>query len=99
MADGGGASRFRTAREFRVETAIAADQTGSLLTMAFNEFGEIIASVEGAGLILIRDANGDGAFERPTPLTDEIKNCQGILPLNGQLFVVGVGGEGPGFTA
>ena len=48
MADGSGASRFRTGREFRVETMVAAEQTGSLLTMAFNEFGEIVASVEGS---------------------------------------------------
>jgi putative heme-binding domain-containing protein len=97
MADGSGASRFRTSREFRVETAVAAELTGSLLTMAFNEFGEIVASVEGGGLVLIRDANNDGALEQPIPLFDEVKNCQGILPLNGQLFVVGVGSEGSGF--
>ena len=97
LADGSGASRFQTAREFRVETAVPADLTGSLLTMAFNEFGEIVASVEEAGLVLIRDADGDGAFDKPIPLADQVKNCQGILPLNGQLFVVGTGAEGFGF--
>jgi putative heme-binding domain-containing protein len=97
MAGGGGASRFKTTREFRVETAVPAEQTGSLLTMAFNEFGEIVASVEGGGLMLIRDRDNDGVLDKPTLLTDVVKNCQGILPLNGQLFVVGAGSEGPGF--
>ena len=77
MADGSGASRFKTTREFRVETAVPAEQTGSLLTMAFNEFGEIVASVEGGGLVLIRDANGDGVLDKPIELCDKVKNCQG----------------------
>jgi putative heme-binding domain-containing protein len=97
MADGGGASRFKTSREFRVETAVPPEQTGSLLTIAFNEFGEIVASVENGGLVLIRDANGDGALDKPIELTDKVKNCQGILPLNGQLYVVGSGSDSEGF--
>jgi hypothetical protein len=98
MADGGGASRFKTSREFRVETVVPAEQTGSLLTMAFNEFGEIVASVENGGLVLIRDANGDGVLDKPIEITDKVKNCQGILPLNGQLYVVGNGsGNDEGF--
>jgi putative membrane-bound dehydrogenase-like protein len=97
LADGSGASRFQTAREFRVETAVPPEQTGSLLTMAFNEFGEIVASVEEGGLVLFRDADGDGAFDKPISLTDKVKNCQGILPLNGQLYVVGSGDDGFGF--
>lgn len=99
MAGGGGASRFNTHREFRVETAVSPDLTGSLIAMAFNEFGEIVASVEGAGLVLIRDANNDRQLDKPEPICDAVKNCQGILPLNGQLFVTGSGSEGTGFYA
>ena len=47
--------------------------------------------------MLIRDANGDGALDKPVELCNLVKNCQGILPLNGQLYVVGTGSEGPGF--
>ncbi len=97
MAGGGGANRFKTSREFRVESAVGPEHTGSLLTMAFNEFGEILAAVEGGGLLLIRDRDNDGVFDKPTVLCDKVKNCQGILPLNGQLFVVGTGDEGQGF--
>ncbi|MDZ4819189.1 MAG: HEAT repeat domain-containing protein [Planctomycetota bacterium] len=88
MADGG-ASRFKTSREFRVESVAAPEDTGSVIAMAFNEFGEILASVEGGGLVLIRDANQDGIPEKTEPYCDLVKNCQGILPLNGQVFVVG----------
>ncbi len=97
LAGGGGASRFRTTREFRVEQVAPAGATGSLIALAFNEFGEIVASVEGGGLVLLRDADRDGNLDPPAPLCDLVKNCQGILPLNGQIFVVGAGSEGTGF--
>jgi putative heme-binding domain-containing protein len=97
MADGAGASRFKTSREFRVETVVPADQTGPVLTFTFNEFGEMIAAIEDGGLVLIRDADGDGALDKPAPLTDSVKNCEGILPLNGHLYVVGTGADGLGF--
>ena len=40
-------------QEFRVETVLSPDDTGSLLTMTFNEFGDVLASKEGAGILLV----------------------------------------------
>lgn len=91
-----GASRFVVQPEFRVERLISGERTGSLLAMAFNEWGEIVASVEGAGLALFTDEDEDGAHETVISYCDEVKNCQGILPLNGRVYVTGDGPEGPG---
>ncbi len=91
-----GASRFVVQPEFRVERVISGERTGSLLTMAFNEWGEIVAAVEGAGLLLLTDEDEDGAHETVISYCDAVKNCQGILPLNGKVYVTGDGPEGPG---
>lgn len=91
------AGRFLLGNEFRVEQVIAPEDCGSLIAMTFNEWGEIIASQEGEGLIAIIDGDQDGLVETVTTYCDKIKNCQGLLALNGQIFAVGEGPEGTGF--
>ncbi|MEX1223489.1 MAG: HEAT repeat domain-containing protein, partial [Pirellulales bacterium] len=90
-----GSPKFRVMREFRVEWLVKGVDCGSLLAITFNEFGHLLASKEGAGLILIRDVDGDGRFDRVSPYCDEVKNCQGILALNGETYVTGDGPDGP----
>ena len=87
-------SRFRIDREFRVEWIVRPEETGSLLAFEFNEFGHIIASQENGPLLLIRDSDKDGVHDKVTTYCDEIKNCQGIIPLNGDVFVTGDGPDG-----
>jgi putative heme-binding domain-containing protein len=96
MAGGAPAGRFETLPEFRVETVLAPEDTGSLLTLAFDEFGEILASKEGSGILLFRDPNHEGKFDKPEVFSDQVTNCQGILALNGQVFAVGKGPDGLG---
>ncbi len=64
--------------------------------MAFNEFGDILAAREGGPLIQLHSPNKDGQQCKATVYCDEVKNIQGILPLNGQAFVVGSGPQGTG---
>ena len=61
IADEG--SRFVTDPEFIVERLVTDQQAGSLIAIAFNANGDILASREGGGLLLIRDKNKDGTFE------------------------------------
>lgn len=96
-ANGANPTRFKIAAEFRVERVTHPKYTGSLIAMAFNEMGEILAGREGGPLILIRDKNRDGVPESVETYCEQIKNCQGILPLNGQVFCVGEGPDGAGF--
>ncbi|MEX0714140.1 MAG: heme-binding protein, partial [Pirellulales bacterium] len=93
--DGGGAGRFILPAEFRVEQVVSPEQTGSLLAMAFNEWGDIIASREGGALIAIVDEDRDGVVETASTYCDVVKNCQGILALNGEVFAIGEGPQGP----
>jgi putative heme-binding domain-containing protein len=95
--DQGAEGRFLLGAEFRVESVIGPDEAGSLIAMAFNEWGEILASSEGGPLKLIVDKDNDGLVDKVTTYCDRVKNCQGILALNGQVFVVGDGPEGAGF--
>jgi putative heme-binding domain-containing protein len=87
-------SRFMVAPQFRVERVAQPDATGSLVAMAFNERGEIIASRERGPLLRVRDENGDGSPESVGLYCDQVTNCQGILPLNGDVFAIGEGPQG-----
>jgi putative heme-binding domain-containing protein len=86
--------RFRVPKQFSVEWVIAPKDSGSLIAMTFNEFGQILASREGGPLLLIIDKDKDGLVETVTTFSDKVKNCQGILALNGSVFVTGDGPDG-----
>ncbi len=88
--------RFSTVEGFVVDEVLHSEATGSLVAMAFNEFGHIVASREGGPLLLIYDADKDGKPERVRTYSDRVSNIQGILPLNGDVFVTGDGDKGNG---
>lgn len=89
--------RFTIAPQFKVERIARPEDTGSLIAMVFNERGEIIASRERGPLLRLRDEDGDGVPESIVEYCDQVKNCQGILPLNGDLYAVGDGPDGTAF--
>ncbi|MEK6249463.1 MAG: HEAT repeat domain-containing protein, partial [Planctomycetales bacterium] len=89
-------SRFKVTREFRVEWVVRPEDSGSLIALSFDEFGNIIASQEGGPLLLIRDADNDGIPERVTTYCEDVKNCQGILAMNGKVLVTADGPDGSG---
>ncbi|QDV24917.1 HEAT repeat domain-containing protein [Aureliella helgolandensis] len=88
--------RFRVSREFAVDQILSDDVTGSLVNMAFNEFGHIVAAQEGGPLLLIYDSDHDGTFDKTREYCTLVSNIQGILPLNGDVFVTGEGPDGSG---
>ena len=47
-------------------------------------------------LLLIRDMDRDGITETVTTYCDQVKSCQGILAMNGQVMVTGDGPRGAG---
>ncbi len=85
---------FQVDDGFEVVQVLDADVAGSLIAMTFNEFGHIIASREGGGLLLIYDSDDDGSFDNVREYCDQVKNVQGILCLNGEVFVTGHGPDG-----
>ena len=92
IADEG--SRFVTDPEFVVDRLVTDQQGGSLIAMTFNANGDILASREGAGLLLIRDTNKDGTFETVDNFSTEVKNIQGILSLGNRVYAIGDGPSG-----
>jgi putative heme-binding domain-containing protein len=88
--------RFRIAPEFEVQRVIDGDATGSLIAMAFNEFGHIVASRENGPLLLIVDTARNGIVDEVRVYCELVTNVQGILPLNGDVYVTGQGPEGNG---
>lgn len=86
--------RFQVQKGFSVQRVLNHDKVGSVLAMAFNEFGHIITSTEEGPLLLLIDLDNDGVHEEVRTYCDKVKSCQGILPLNGEVFVTGMGPEG-----
>jgi putative heme-binding domain-containing protein len=80
--------------DFRIERLLDDEKAGSLIAMTFNEFGHIVASRENGPLILIYDTNDDGTLDGLRTYCDQVRSCQGILALNGEVFVTGDGPEG-----
>ncbi len=87
---------FQVRREFRVERIFdAADyDSASLIALTFDEFGRIIASVENGPLLLLSAEESDGPLNKVSVYCDQVNNCQGILALNGSVFVTGDGPDG-----
>ena len=88
--------RFRISSEFVVEEILGDDVTGSLVNMAFNEFGHLIAAQEQGPLLLLYDSNKDGVVDKKRDYCDLVQGIQGILPLNGDVYVSGQGPDGVG---
>jgi putative heme-binding domain-containing protein len=88
--------RFEISPEFEVQQLLTNEQAGSLIACSFNEFGNLIASREGGPLLMIFDSDGDKSLDKVRTYCDRVKNVQGILPLNGEVFVTAEGPDGPG---
>lgn len=88
--------RFKTKPGFTVDEVIEHESIGSLVAMAFNEFGHIVASQEGGPLVLIYDSDKDGKPDKTRTYCELVENIQGILPLNGDVYVTGDGPDGAG---
>ncbi len=93
-ADSG--ERFQIQRGFSVERLLNHEAVGSVISMAFNEFGHLLVGKENGPLLLIFDKDEDGVYEDVRTYCEEVKSCQGILPLNGEVYVTGVGPQGVG---
>jgi putative heme-binding domain-containing protein len=88
--------RFNVPEDFEVRRIIDEDKTGSLIAFTFNEFGQIIASRENGPLLLFHDERGRREWSLSRVYCDKVTNCQGILALNGDVYVTGEGPEGAG---
>lgn len=86
-------SQYQLAAGFQLQQLMSADETGSVIGIAFNEFGQLLFSREGGGVYLA-DLSLPFGQPRTMLLCDQVLNCQGLLPLNGRVYVTGDGPEG-----
>ncbi|MCB9875634.1 MAG: HEAT repeat domain-containing protein [Planctomycetaceae bacterium] len=86
--------RFKIDKEFDVQELLDDKATGSLISLTFNEFGHILAGRADGPLLLIYDSNDDGTPDKVKTYCDKVKNCQGILALNGNVYVTASGPDG-----
>ncbi|MEM9413228.1 MAG: hypothetical protein AAGA30_19115, partial [Planctomycetota bacterium] len=86
--------RFEIDPEFDVQQVMGDNETGSLIAMALNEFGQLILSKEGGPLYLADVTKEPGQAGRIRVLCEQVSSCQGILPLNGKIYVTGKGPSG-----
>lgn len=86
--------RFQIQKGFGIQRILNDEKIGSVIAMTFNEFGHLLIAQEGGPLLLAYDDNEDGIPETIRTYCEEVTSCQGILALNGQVFVTGDGPEG-----
>ncbi len=87
-------ARFNIAKDFVIERLMRDEEVGSLIAMAFDSQGDILASREGGNLLLLSDSDDNGTPDSVEVFCDKIKNVQGILPLGTRVFAIGDGPEG-----
>jgi putative heme-binding domain-containing protein len=92
----GAGDRFKVTPEFHVEWVVDPQDTGPLICMTFDEFGQIVAARENGPLVVIRDEDKDGLVETVSTYCDEMTNCQGLLSISGKMYAVGDGPQGVG---
>jgi putative heme-binding domain-containing protein len=88
--------RFTIDPEFRVEEVLSDKETGSLIAMEFDEFGRVLLSKEGGPLMIADPSLPQGTPNRVRVYCEEVNTCQGILPLNGDVYVTAEGPHGQG---
>ncbi len=85
--------KFNLPEDFEVKQIL--DSTvGSLIALEFNEFGQLIISREGGKLLLADLSQSQSGEVVVRKYCDAIENVQGILPLNGDVYVTGSGPDG-----
>ena len=80
--------------KFTIEKVVGEKEAGSIIAMAFNEFGKLLISEEHGPLKLVDLNQRPGSEGRIKVLCNKVNTCQGILPLNGAIFVTGKGPKG-----
>jgi len=92
----GEGARFQIPEDFVIERLMRDEEVGSLIAMAFDSRGNILASREGGPLLQLTDSDDNGTHDTVKVYCDKITNTQGILALGSRVFAVGDGPEGVG---
>ena len=86
--------RFRTAEGFRVEAAAAPGLFGSVVNMTFDAAGRPLLALEGEGLALLEDADGDGVHDRRIDFAPQVETAHGLYVMGPGDLLVHANGRG-----
>ena len=87
-------ARFKIAEGFAIERLMRDEEVGSLIAMAFDSRGNILASREGGNLLFITDSDDNGNPDSVSVFSEKLVNVQGILPMGTRVFAIGDGPAG-----
>ncbi|MCA9170685.1 MAG: HEAT repeat domain-containing protein, partial [Planctomycetales bacterium] len=88
--------QLQAPREFIVEQIAGHDDVGSVTALTINEFGQLIVAQEDGQLWLLIDRDHDGKPDAKRDYGKPLKTCQGLLSINGSVYVTGLGDDGLG---
>ena len=86
--------RFRTAEGFRVESAAAPELFGSVVNMTFDAAGRPLLALEGEGLALLEDSDGDGVYDRRIDIAPQVETAHGLYVMGPGDLLVHANGDG-----
>ncbi len=86
------AERFTTQPGFKVEQLVG-KEIGSLVSMTFDEQGNLLCGKEGGPVLLVTNLGELGKSQIST-FCDKLTNCQGLLAYRGATYIVGNGPDG-----
>ena len=73
-----GGERFRVPEGFTVEQVAAPELTGSVVNLTFDHQGRPLLALEGDGLVVLEDGDGDGTFETMHSVSKTIDTAHGL---------------------
>ena len=89
--------QFRVPEGFRVEEVAPERLTHSVINMTFDHLGRPVISVEGSGVRILRDEDGDGIYDAYTSVTEDLRSAQGLYVIGpGDYLIHSEGPEGAG---
>lgn len=86
--------RFRTPDGFAVESAAAPGLFGSVVNMTFDAAGRPLLALEGEGLALLEDADGDGLYDRRVDFAPQVDTAHGLYVMGPGDVLVHANGRG-----
>jgi putative membrane-bound dehydrogenase-like protein len=88
--------RYVLAPGFEIERVAEPDLVGSLIAMTWGKRGRVIASRERGPILSVIDEDGNGIYDKVIEYSNEVKNCQGLCMVHGDVYAVGEGPKGIG---